>query len=84
VTGQATSGRSREQLSARIGLPLHNLGPASPVKTWIDHLVAPGLSIDAATMTGLLGGREIGKSAWSRKFITAELTLAGTVPGWPS
>jgi FMN-dependent NADH-azoreductase len=40
-----------------LGLPLYNFGPPSTVKTWIDHLVAPGLSIDSTTMTGLLGGR---------------------------
>jgi FMN-dependent NADH-azoreductase len=42
-----------------LGLPLYNFGPPSTVKAWIDHLVAPGLSIDVATMTGMLGGREM-------------------------
>lgn len=42
-----------------LGLPLYNFGPPSAVKAWIDHLVAPGVSVDAATMTGLLGGREL-------------------------
>jgi FMN-dependent NADH-azoreductase len=42
-----------------LGLPLYNFGPPSTVKAWVDHLVAPGLSIDASTMTGLLGGRDI-------------------------
>jgi FMN-dependent NADH-azoreductase len=42
-----------------LGLPLYNFGPPSTVKAWIDHLVAPGLSIDPSTMTGLLGGRDI-------------------------
>ncbi|MDQ7802783.1 NAD(P)H-dependent oxidoreductase [Amycolatopsis sp. A133] len=41
-----------------LGLPLYNFGPPSSVKTWVDHLIAPGLSIDHATYTGLLGGRE--------------------------
>ncbi|HET6709629.1 FMN-dependent NADH-azoreductase [Amycolatopsis sp.] len=41
-----------------LGLPLYNFGPPSSVKTWVDHLVAPGLSIDPETHTGLLGGRE--------------------------
>jgi FMN-dependent NADH-azoreductase len=42
-----------------LGLPLYNFGPPSVVKAWIDHLVAPGLSIDVSTMTGLLGGRDM-------------------------
>jgi FMN-dependent NADH-azoreductase len=42
-----------------LGLPLYNFGPPSSVKAWVDHLVAPGLSIDPATMTGMLGGRDL-------------------------
>ena len=42
-----------------LGLPLYNFGPPSSIKAWVDHLVAPGLSVDAATMTGLLGGRDL-------------------------
>lgn len=42
-----------------LGLPLYNFGPPSTVKAWVDHLVAPGLSVDFATMTGLLGGRDL-------------------------
>jgi FMN-dependent NADH-azoreductase len=42
-----------------LGLPLYNFGPPSSVKSWVDHLVASGLSIDAATMTGMLGGRDL-------------------------
>jgi FMN-dependent NADH-azoreductase len=42
-----------------LGLPLYNFGPPSSVKTWVDHLVAPGLSVDPATMTGMLGGRDL-------------------------
>lgn len=42
-----------------IGMPLYNFGPPSSLKAWVDHLVAPGLSIDPATMTGLLGGRDV-------------------------
>jgi FMN-dependent NADH-azoreductase len=41
-----------------LGLPLYNFGPPSSVKTWVDHLIAPGLSVDHETMSGLLGGRE--------------------------
>ena len=35
-----------------LGLPLYNFGPASTVKSWVDHLVAPGLSIDPASGDG--------------------------------
>jgi FMN-dependent NADH-azoreductase len=41
-----------------LGLPVYNYGAPSSVKTWVDHLIAPGLSVDPATMSGLLGGRE--------------------------
>ena len=41
-----------------LGLPLYNFGPPSTVKSWVDHLVARGLSIDAETGEGLLGGRD--------------------------
>ncbi|HEV7749995.1 MAG TPA: NAD(P)H-dependent oxidoreductase [Baekduia sp.] len=41
-----------------LGLPLYNFGPPSTVKTWVDHLIAPGLSLDAETHEGLLGGRD--------------------------
>jgi FMN-dependent NADH-azoreductase len=41
-----------------LGLPLYNFGPPSSVKTWVDRLIASGLSIDPETRTGLLGGRE--------------------------
>ncbi|WKG04113.1 FMN-dependent NADH-azoreductase [Mycolicibacterium sp. HK-90] len=36
-----------------LGLPLYNYGPPSTVKAWVDHLVAPGLSI-GEDGTGLL------------------------------
>jgi FMN-dependent NADH-azoreductase len=42
-----------------LGLPLYNFGPPSAVKSWVDHLVARGLSIDAETGEGLLGGRDL-------------------------
>lgn len=38
-----------------LGMPLYNFGPPSTVKAWVDHLVAPGLAIDADTGAGLLG-----------------------------
>jgi FMN-dependent NADH-azoreductase len=41
-----------------MGLPLYNFGPPSTVKAWVDHLIAPGLSIDPVTREGLLGGRD--------------------------
>ncbi|WP_410573425.1 FMN-dependent NADH-azoreductase [Amycolatopsis sp. cmx-4-61] len=41
-----------------LGLPLYNFGPPSSVKAWVDHLIAPGLSVDPETNAGLLGGRE--------------------------
>jgi len=41
-----------------LGLPLYNFGAPSSVKTWVDHLIAPGLSVDHETRTGLLGGRD--------------------------
>jgi FMN-dependent NADH-azoreductase len=42
-----------------LGLPVYNFGAPSSVKSWVDHLVAPGLSVDRATMTGMLGGRDL-------------------------
>jgi FMN-dependent NADH-azoreductase len=38
-----------------LGLPLYNYGPPSAVNAWIDHIVAPGLSTDPETGTGLVG-----------------------------
>jgi FMN-dependent NADH-azoreductase len=63
---QAVSWALSEQLVGEIkqadtillGLPLYNFGPPSTVKTWVDHLVATGLSIDPVTHEGLLGGRD--------------------------
>ncbi len=42
-----------------LGLPLYNYGAPSTVKTWVDHLIAPGLSLDPVTQEGLLGGRDL-------------------------
>lgn len=39
-----------------LGLPVYNFGAPSTVKAWVDHLVAPGLSLDSETGAGLLGG----------------------------
>ncbi|MFI2485652.1 FMN-dependent NADH-azoreductase [Promicromonospora kroppenstedtii] len=93
-----------------LGLPIYNYGAPSTVKSWVDHLMAPGLSFDPETGKGLLGGRDFvvvvsrgggyGEGAprqgWDHatawlphgvamvglepRFITAELTLAGTNP----
>lgn len=41
-----------------LGLPLYNYNAPSTIKTWIDHLVFPGISQDAATSEGKLGGRK--------------------------
>ncbi|MET7831239.1 FMN-dependent NADH-azoreductase [Micromonospora sediminicola] len=41
-----------------LGLPLYNYGAPSVVKSWVDHLIAPGIAYDPATGAGLLGGRE--------------------------
>jgi FMN-dependent NADH-azoreductase len=38
-----------------LGLPLYNFGAPSTVHAWVDHIVAPGLSIDGETGEGLLG-----------------------------
>jgi len=48
----------READTILLGLPLYNFGPPSSVKTWVDHLIAPGLSLDSETKAPLLGGRE--------------------------
>ena len=31
-----------------LGLPLYNYGPPSTIKAWVDHPIAPGVSVDAA------------------------------------
>jgi FMN-dependent NADH-azoreductase len=48
----------READTILLGLPLYNFGVPSSVKTWVDHLIAPGLSVDPDTRAGLLGGRD--------------------------
>jgi FMN-dependent NADH-azoreductase len=42
-----------------LGLPVYNFGAPSTVKAWVDHVIAPGLSVDPATHEGLLGGRDL-------------------------
>ncbi|MEN0015338.1 MAG: NAD(P)H-dependent oxidoreductase [Solirubrobacteraceae bacterium] len=38
-----------------LGLPLYNFGAPSTVKSWVDHLIAPGLSYDPESGAGLFG-----------------------------
>lgn len=57
-----------------LGLPLYNFGPPSTVKAWVDHIVAPGLSIDAESGKGLLRGTEL---------IAIETRGGGYGPGTP-
>ncbi len=57
-----------------LGLPLYNFGPPSTVKAWVDHIVAPGLSIDGETGKGLLGDTE---------FVVLESRGGGYGPGTP-
>ncbi|GAA3436857.1 FMN-dependent NADH-azoreductase [Kutzneria kofuensis] len=49
----------READAIVLGLPLYNYGAPSSVKAWVDHLLAPGLSYDPSTGTGLLEGRDL-------------------------
>jgi FMN-dependent NADH-azoreductase len=51
-------GEIREADTIVLGLPLYNFGAPSSVKAWVDHLIAPGLSIDPKTHAPLLGGRD--------------------------
>lgn len=57
-----------------LGLPLYNYGAPSIVKSWVDHIIAAGLSFDPATGAGLLGDTE---------FIVLESQGGGYGPGTP-
>jgi FMN-dependent NADH-azoreductase len=57
-----------------LGLPLYNFGPPSTVKAWVDHIVAPGLSIDPESGSGLLGDTD---------FIVLTSRGGGYGPGTP-
>lgn len=57
-----------------LGLPLYNYGAPSVVKSWVDHIIAAGLSFDPATGTGLLSDTE---------FIVLESQGGGYGPGTP-
>ena len=52
-------GEIRRADTILLGLPVYNFGAPSTVKAWVDHLIAPGLSLDPATNEGLLGGRDL-------------------------
>jgi FMN-dependent NADH-azoreductase len=41
-----------------LGLPLYNYGAPSSVKAWVDHLIAPGVSVNFETGEGLLAGKD--------------------------
>lgn len=56
-----------------LGLPLYNFGPPSSVKAWVDHLIVPGVSLDAE-MNGLLANTE---------FIVLASRGGGYLPGTP-
>ena len=62
VTGPARSPEliddSKRADTVLLGLPLYNFGAPSTVHSWVDHIVAQGLSIDADTGQGLLGDTE--------------------------
>ncbi|WP_328612337.1 NAD(P)H-dependent oxidoreductase [Amycolatopsis sp. NBC_00345] len=51
-------GELQEATTVLLGLPLYNFGAPSVIKSWVDHLIAPGLAFDPATGAGLLDGRE--------------------------
>ncbi|MEW2518653.1 FMN-dependent NADH-azoreductase [Actinacidiphila alni] len=48
----------READTVLLGLPVYNFGAPSSVKSWVDHLIVPGLSVDPETNEGLLTGRD--------------------------
>lgn len=79
---QAASWARSEEIVAEIkeadtvllGLPVYNFGAPSSVKSWVDHLIAPGLSVDAETRAPLLGGRD---------FLVIASRGGGYAPGTP-
>jgi len=42
-----------------IGVPVYNFGAPSTVKSWVDHIIVPGLSLNHETYEGLLAGRDL-------------------------
>jgi FMN-dependent NADH-azoreductase len=71
---QRLVGEIEQATTILLGLPLYNFGPPSSVKAWVDHLIAPGLSIDPETGAGLLGDRE---------FVVLSSRGGGYDPGTP-
>lgn len=57
-----------------LGLPLYNFGPPSSVKAWVDHLIVPGVSLDAETGEGLLAATD---------FVVLASRGGGYAPGTP-
>jgi FMN-dependent NADH-azoreductase len=57
-----------------LGVPLYNFGAPSTIHAWVDHIVAPGLSMDAETGGGLLDGTD---------FIVLASRGGGYGPGTP-
>ncbi|MEV5692197.1 FMN-dependent NADH-azoreductase [Micromonospora globbae] len=64
----------KQATTVLLGLPLYNYGAPSSVKTWVDHLIAPGIAFDPQTGAGLLGDRE---------FIVLASRGGGYGPGTP-
>lgn len=64
----------KQATTVLLGLPLYNYGAPSSVKTWVDHLIAPGIAYDPQTGAGLLGDRE---------FIVLASRGGGYGPGTP-
>lgn len=52
-------GEVRDADAIIVGVPMYNWAPPTQLKAWVDHLLAPGLSRDAVTQEGLLGGRQL-------------------------
>jgi FMN-dependent NADH-azoreductase len=52
-------GDVRDASEVVIGTSMYNFGPPTTLKAWVDHLLAPGLSVDPVTQNGLLGGRDL-------------------------
>ncbi|MET9219195.1 FMN-dependent NADH-azoreductase [Streptomyces sp. NPDC088197] len=67
-------GEVKEADTVLLGLPVYNFGAPSSVKAWVDHLIVPGLSVDAETRDPLLTGRD---------FVVLASRGGGYAPGTP-
>ncbi|MFF6955251.1 MULTISPECIES: NAD(P)H-dependent oxidoreductase [unclassified Streptomyces] len=67
-------GEVKEADTVLLGLPVYNFGAPSSVKSWVDHLIVPGLSVDAETRDPLLTGRD---------FVVLASRGGGYAPGTP-